>query len=150
MKMKDRLSGRRGVFGWGLLGVMLFALSASASDRPRLFFYQLYDSEAALSETAMGLEGERIEMVGFMAPPLKAESSFFVLTDLPMEVCPFCNDIAFWPTNIIYVTSDQPIPSIPYNRQVRVVGTLDLGEEVDDATGFVSLVRLEDAALVDM
>lgn len=118
-----------------------------AAETPRLFFYQLYDSGTKLSDTALGLSGQRVEIVGFMAPPLKAEAEFFVLTDVPMEFCPFCDEIALWPDNIIYVTSDRVIPTVPYNRQIRVSGILDLGEETDPATGFVSLVRLEEARL---
>ena len=39
-------------------------------------------------ELATALEGKRIRVEGYMAPPLKAESTFFVLTKRPMAVCP--------------------------------------------------------------
>lgn len=114
---------------------------------PRLFFYQLYSEGVTLSETALALNGSVVEMTGYMAPPLKAESPFFVFTDIPMETCPFCDDIALWPDNIIFVTADRPFPTVRFNRQIRVRGTLDLGEKLDPETGFVSLVRLENAEL---
>jgi hypothetical protein len=136
-----------------LVGAAAVGAAAALPLRPafaaeRLFFYQLYSTGTELSETALALNGKAIEMVGFMAPPLKAEADFFVLTDVPMEFCPFCDEIALWPDNIIYVTSDRPIPTIPFNREIRVEGILDLGAEVDPATGFVSLVRLEQARVV--
>jgi hypothetical protein len=119
-----------------------------AAEPGRLFFYEIYNKgTTTLSEKALALKGSPVEIVGFMAPPLKAESPFFVLTDIPMETCPFCDDIAFWPDNIIYVTSNEVLPSVPFDRQIRVSGTFDVGEQTDPATGFVSLVRLKDAAV---
>ena len=70
-----------------------------------------------MSDIALALNGQLVEMVGFMAPPLKAKSEFFVLTDVPMETCPFCDEIALWPDNIVFVTSDNVLPIIPFNRQ---------------------------------
>jgi hypothetical protein len=135
-----------------LVGVAAVAIAgpvqpALAARPTRLFFYQIYSQGTELSDHAMKLAGEKVEIVGFMAPPLKAESPFFVLTNEPMETCPFCDEIAFWPDNIIYVTSDRPLPTVPFDRQIRVAGTLDLGPKTDEATGFVSLVRLQHAAI---
>jgi hypothetical protein len=120
---------------------------ALAADPARLFFYQLYSEGTKLSDLAMQLAGKQVEIVGFMAPPLKAESPFFVLTNKPMETCPFCDEIALWPDNIVYVTGDRPLQTIPYDRQIRVAGVLDLGPQTDEATGFVSLVRLKHAVV---
>ena len=119
---------------------------AFASEPQRLFFYDLYvKGTTTLSDKALALNGSPVEIVGFMAPPLKAESPFFVLTDTPMETCPFCDDIALWPDNIIYATSDEELPMVPFDRQIRVAGTLDVGPATDEETGFVSLVRLKQA-----
>ena len=92
---------------------------------------------------AMSLQGKKVEIVGFMAPPLKTQVPFFVLTDVPMETCPFCDEIAFWPDNIIYATSDAVLETVSVDRQIRVSGVLDLGPQTDPETGFVSLVRLQ-------
>ncbi len=125
------------------------ARQALANDPQRMFFYDLYvKGTTTLSERVLTLNGTPVEIVGFMAPPLKAESPFFVLTDIPMETCPFCDDIALWPDNIIYVTSDAELPMVPFDRQIRVSGTLDVGEALDEETGFVSLVRLQHAAVI--
>jgi hypothetical protein len=121
--------------------------SSLAADTERLFFYQLYSSGTELSDLAKSLAGKWVEIVGYMAPPLKAESAFFVLTDTPMETCPFCDEIALWPDNIIYVTGDEVLPILPFNRQIRVSGILELGPDIDQATGFVSLVRLRHAGV---
>ncbi|MGE0652617.1 MAG: hypothetical protein AB7P12_12845 [Alphaproteobacteria bacterium] len=139
---------RQVLIGLGLASIGLPLRIAGAAEPTRLFFYELYKKGTTeLSEKALGLAGVTVEIVGFMAPPLKAESPFFVLTDIPMETCPFCDQIAFWPDNIIYVTSDDPLPAVPFDRQIRVSGVLDLGPATDEATGFVSLVRLKRASV---
>jgi len=140
------ITRRQTLFGMAAAASLLQLRPSFAAER--LYFYQLYDGGTKLSDLALSLNGQPVEMVGFMAPPLKAEADFFVLTDVPMEFCPFCDEIALWPDNIVYVTSDRSLPTIPFNREIRVAGILDLGEELDPATGFVSLVRLEQAAVV--
>ena len=52
-----------------------------------LKFRDLYLRGRALTPRAQGLQGQEVEMVGYMAPPLKPEINFFVLTRLPMSVC---------------------------------------------------------------
>ena len=142
------ITRRTALLGMAAATVALPMQQVLAADRKRLFFYDLYTKgTTTLSESALGLNGSPVEIVGFMAPPLKAEAPFFVLTDIPMETCPFCDDIAFWPDNIIYATSDETLPMVPFDRQIRVAGLLDVGEAKDEATGFVSLVRLKQAVV---
>ena len=62
-----------------------------------------------------------------MAPPLKAEATFFVLTSMPMAICPFCETEAQWPDDIVLVLTDEPISAVPFNRPIRVSGTLETG-----------------------
>lgn len=126
--------------GAGLVAVMRPAAAAE------LAFPDLYAREDELSATTLGLAGQSIEMVGYMAPPLKAEADFFVLTQVPMSVCPFCETEAQWPNNIVLVLTDDLIQVQPYNRPIRVWGTLETGFQRDEETGFVSLVRLTGAA----
>lgn len=105
----------------------------------------LYDADQDFSDLALGFEGERITVQGFMAPPLKAESTFFVLTKLPMAVCPFCETEADWPTDILAVYTKRMVKVIPFNVRIDVSGVLELGGYKDPDTGFVSRVRLMDA-----
>lgn len=142
------INRRRLLQGVAAAAVALPVQRVFADEPTRLYFYNLYEKgTTTLSEKALALNGSRVEIVGFMAPPLKAEAPFFVLTDVPMETCPFCDSIALWPDNIIYATSDDPLPMVPFDRQIRVAGTLDVGEAIDEATGFVSLVRLRHAVV---
>jgi hypothetical protein len=104
-----------------------------------------YNRTRGFSETAERLHGERIVVEGFMAPPLKADSRFFVLTKMPMSVCPFCETAAEWPDDIMAVYTKRVVDVIPFNVKIETRGVLELGEFRDPDTGFVSLVRLADA-----
>lgn len=135
---------RRG-FVVGTATLLLAATSASAVAATELTFGELYAGDAVLADKCRALSGSPVEMTGFMAPPLKAEASFFVLTSMPMAVCPFCETEAQWPDDIVLVLTDEPVSAVPFNRPIRVRGTLETGFEKDPDTGFVSLIRLVDA-----
>lgn len=113
---------------------------------PDLRFRDLYARGTNLSDYAASLEGQRIEMTGYMAPPLKPEINFFVLTRLPMAVCPFCSDAADWPTDLVVSYSEQPLDVVRYSDLIRVEGRFETGIKTDVETGFVSLVRLMDVS----
>lgn len=111
-----------------------------------LKFSELYETGVTLSLKAKSLAGQRIVMLGFMAPPLKVEASFFVLTGVPMAVCPFCDSQMDWPNNIALVKTPEQVEFISFNKRIRVEGLLETGFVKDEVTGFVSFVRLLDAS----
>ena len=80
-----------------------------------------------------------------MAPPLKADSSFFVLTKRPMAVCPFCEGEADWPDDILAIYTQRTIEVVHFTRPLWVTGELALGNHKDADTGFFSKLRLIDA-----
>jgi hypothetical protein len=108
-------------------------------------FHDLYERESVLTEKVKALAGAPVEMIGYMAPPLKAEAKFFVLTSMPMSFCPFCETEAQWPSDIVLVLLDHTLSAVPFNVRIRVSGTLELGFDKDPETGFVSLIRLRSA-----
>ena len=139
------------------LGAMLLVLTAwptagRAGDPPAIRVSELYASSGplglAFSSAATQLQGKAIRMRGYMAPPLKAEARFFVLTAQPVAVCPFCQSDADWPQDIVVVyvggggwrfrSAAEP---------VEVSGVLDLGPRTELDTGFVSQVRLLSATV---
>jgi len=131
-----------------LAAPLLFAGRASAAER--LKFDDLYAGWSVtglkFSDRAKGLAGQTTVMSGFMAPPLKAEADFFVLTREPLSMCPFCASDAQWPPDIVvaYLRRDAQ-PTAP-NSVIEVTGTLELGSWTDPASGFVSQARLRDAS----
>ena len=80
-----------------------------------------------------------------MAPPLKAEASFFVLTKMPMATCPFCEPGIEWPDNILPVYTRRTVDVIPFNVPMLTRGRLEMGEFTDPDTGFWSIIRLTEA-----
>ena len=105
----------------------------------------LYNRDMSFSDVALAHEGERIDVAGFMAPPLKAESSFFVLTKMPMAVCPFCEPNTTWPDDLLAVYARRTVEVIRFNVPLVTTGVLELGDYVDPDLGFYSKVRLKEA-----
>lgn len=91
------------------------------------------------------LEGRLVTVSGSMAPPLRADGNFFVLTKDPVSLCPFCQSDADWPSDILVVYLKSGATFAQKNRPLSVTGRLEIGSKTDPATGFVSLVRLVDA-----
>ncbi len=127
---------------------MSIALEANASSLDFSDMYSGASSEGLVfSDTLNSLNGSEVTMTGFMAPPLKPSINFFVLTETPMAVCPFCSTDADWPYNMVVVYVNGSVDALPYDQEVTVTGTLDLGSYMDGDTGFVSQVRLLDATV---
>jgi hypothetical protein len=118
-----------------------------------LRFSDIYASGGPLgltfSETARRLQGRTTLVRGFLAPPLKPESRFFVLAAKPVSVCPFCQSDADWPQDIIVVYPRQgSAPGLRFRAHPHEIsGVRELGSRVDGETGFVSQVRLVDATV---
>src|ERR1700730_15015800 len=128
----------------GLAGLVPFAcLPARAA--ALVSFADISVADDQYTEKARKLAGTVVDMRGYMAPPLKPEIDFFVLTSLPTAVCPFCDAAASWPDDIVLVQLSRPVRALAYDRLLNVSGVLEIGIETDAATGFVSLVRLRDA-----
>ncbi len=123
--------------------------AAPASAQQTLSFGELYSKIGVLglefSDKVRQLTGSNIEMGGFMAPPLKAEADFFVLTEIPMSICPFCSSDADWPDNIVVVYLDKKQTFVQPSTRISVTGDLESGSWTDPETGFVSLLRLRNA-----
>jgi len=126
------------------LPLALLAPRAVAQDGP-ILLRDLYNKDLSFSDAALSAEGGRLTVEGFMAPPLKADSVFFVLTKRPMAVCPFCEPGMPWPDDILAVYAKRIVDVVPFNVPIVVEGVLELGDEVDPELGFYSKVRLTDA-----
>ena len=135
------LFGRRSILAL-LCSVSFFAGARNAFAADELKFTELYTTGVELTPKAKSLAGKEVTMSGFMAPPLKAEADFFVLTRVPMAVCPFCDSQMDWPDDIVLVMLDHTVTFTPFNRRIMVTGRLEVGFVKDAGTGFVSFVRL--------
>jgi hypothetical protein len=146
-----RFSRRDALLGClaALAAPMILARPALAAI-PQLTFDQLYGSVGVLgltfSDKVRQLAGQTVTMRGFMAPPLKAEAAFFVLTEIPMALCPFCSSDSDWPDNILVVYLGEKQTFVQPNAVIEVKGVLEFGSWTDPETGFVSLLRLRNAS----
>lgn len=144
---RDNRFNRRLVLGLAALASLASFSPARAATQ--LTFDELYEAQSVLGLKFTGkvksLSGTNVTMRGFMAPPLKAEAKFFVLTEIPMALCPFCSSDADWPDNIVVVYLDEKQTFVQANAPIDVEGTLEYGSWTDPETGFVSLLRLRHA-----
>ena len=128
-----------------ILAAPALALAGTARADAPIKLRDLYARDRSASDLARRLAGRRIAVEGYMAPPLLAEASFFVLTKRPMSVCPFCETAAEWPDNIVAVYTKRVVDPVPFNVGIDTTGVLELGPHRDADTGFLSMVRLTDA-----
>lgn len=135
---------RRHFLGLGATAALAGLASPAFANMPSLRFRDMYSRGKDLSDAALALQGQRIAMTGYMAPPLKPEIDFFVLTKIPMATCPFCNDAADWPNDIVVSYFSGDLEFTRFSNLIRVEGTFDTGIKTDENTGFVSKVRLLD------
>ena len=135
------LSAAALLFAFGESGLFV-----SGGRGEELRFDEMYSGASSLgiqlSDKLRRLTGRRVRMTGFMAPPLKPTLSFFVLTAVPLSICPFCSSDADWPADIVVVKLEKPVVALPFDRPIEVEGVLEVGTETDAETGFVSLVRV--------
>ena len=133
-----------------LLGAALLPLVAHAESPPELRFETLYKSFGVrglqFSDRVAALKGKPAIITGYMAPPLKAESHFFVLTSEPLALCPFCQSDADWPLDIVVIYLQRKMPLIDAGTRITVSGRLEVGSWMDPKTGFVSQLRLVNAS----
>jgi hypothetical protein len=115
----------------------------AAAQRIRMF--ELYDEDDQFSPLAQQLTGKRVSIQGFMAPHLKVDSDFFILSNTPVETCPFCASEGDWIDSIIFVRMRTKQEAIDPGTLILVEGTLEVGPARDEATRFVSKVRLTNA-----
>jgi hypothetical protein len=147
------LDRRRVVAGLGLAllaGTGARAGAAGAAS-DSLAFAELYSAQTVrgleLSAKTRALAGKPVQMLGYMAPPLKADVEFFVLTRSPVALCPFCSSDADWPSDIVVVYPRERSQWTEDGLPVAVAGVFEVGARVDARTGFVSLVRIVDATV---
>ncbi|MDR2789778.1 MAG: hypothetical protein LBB59_02230 [Campylobacteraceae bacterium] len=112
-------------------------------------FDELYDDAGvmglSISQKVKSLASKKVTIDGFMAPPLKAKSNFFVLTKMPMALCPFCSSDTDWSSDIVVVYLKEYQTFVQYNAIIRAEGILEYGSYTDENSGFVSLLRLREA-----
>jgi len=142
---------RRAFFIRSMSALLAGGITSLAHAAEALSFDTLYESIGVLgikyTPRALTLRGQSVRMRGYMAPPLKPESKFFVLTREPVSVCPFCASDAEWPVDIIVIYLKGTLAPVDFNKRIEVEGVLEIGSRTDPVTGFVSQVRISGATV---
>ncbi len=142
------MAGRRVLRRTVLAAPLLAAGQVRAAERLR--FDDLYSGWSVtglrFSDRAKAMAGQAATMAGFMAPPLKAEADFFVLTRETLSMCPFCSSDAEWPPDIVVAYLRHDAQPMAPNEVIEVTGQLEIGSWTDPASCFVSQARLRDAS----
>lgn len=130
------------------LALLPLARAAWAAGPTRIRMFELYndDKGKTFSATARRLAGQPVSLQGFMAPHLKVDSDFFVLSNTPVETCPFCASEDQWIDTIVFVRMKKRQQAANPGDLILVEGRLEIGPQTDAATGFTSRVRLVDAS----
>lgn len=140
---------RRDVLAMASLLPIVTLAKPTLAASTQLGFDDLYGKVHVLglefSDKVKSLNGEDVKMSGFMAPPLKAEAKFFVLTEIPMSICPFCSSDSDWPDNIVVIYLDEAQTFVQPGVRIDVSGKLEVGSWTDPDTGFLSRLRLRGA-----
>lgn len=133
---------------------MLMAPSPSDSASTRIQFEDFYVGETyqvgvgmrpdiRLNEALEGINGQTVEIVGFMDGILPRNGTTFVLLKEPSTSCPF-HSVSFDWAGFIPVSLKGSTNFIP--GPIRVEGRLDVGSKIDEA-GMESYVRIDDAEI---
>jgi hypothetical protein len=110
-----------------------FAPRALAAER--IGFDELYGAWTVeglrFSRKVEALSGRAVTLCGFMAPPLKAEADFFVLSRKPMALCPFCSFNADWPADIVVVYLRRQAEPVDATVAIQATVVLERGSWTD-------------------
>ena len=132
-----------------LIFAILLLASPLLSAAELLTFDGLYKSNTVLglkfADRTLALKGQVVRLRGYMAPPLKPESNFFVLTREPVAICPFCSSDGEWPVDIVVVYASKTVIPTNFSERIEAEGLLEVGSFIDPKTGFVSQLRIRDA-----
>jgi hypothetical protein len=96
-----------------------------------------------ISPKIQGLNGQRVEILGFMDGILPRDGMFFMLLKEPLIACPFHSMDFDW-GNFAPVFLKKRTAYI--DGPIKVTGRLEVGKKLDE-TGFTSYVRIYDATI---
>jgi hypothetical protein len=129
-----------------------FPLSAAAATRIRFSDFYIGETYQAgvgmrpdlkISPKLLSLNGETVEIIGFMDGILPRDGMFFMILKEPLIGCPF-HSVDFDWAGFAAVFLKKGTSYI--DGPIKVTGRLDAGRKQDE-TGFLSYVRIYDATV---
>ncbi len=128
--------------------MLLLSLVACFGEEPieteRLSFDGLITEtgdQRKISERATSLEGEVVEMEGFISPMTPFIEDFFYFVNSPSYSCPFCagEEVDLLDIVQVYYPPEERF-GFTFDR-IKVIGTLEVGEKTD-TEGHPSFFRI--------
>jgi len=100
------------------------------------------EDEYGISKKMEGLDGEVVEIAGYMSPLSPLGSNFFYMIQVPGAACPFCDgaDVDF--LQVIQVYSHDGKEVDYEEKAIKVTGILEVGEKTDE-NGVTSIFRIK-------
>lgn len=130
--------------------IMLFALSGCSGEK------KADDSIRTLSfsgadkvEEMQKIDGEKVSIIGYMSTLSPINGEFMYLMNLPYQNCPFCvpNTTELSNTMAVYAPEGKSFEFT--DRAIRVTGTLEFGEYVDEF-GYEYSYRIKDGTYTEV
>ncbi|MTI95507.1 MAG: hypothetical protein FH749_08450 [Firmicutes bacterium] len=122
---------------FALLALLLTACASGTDSVATITFPELSErvgdsDDYDISAKAAELDGEIVEMVGYMSPLSPIDSHFFYMIQVPGAVCPFCDgsDVDFLQVVQVYAPGGRTVDYATH--AVKVTGVFEVGEQVDE------------------
>ena len=107
------------------------------------FFTPSNDGTGQVTEFMQNLHGKKVGIVGYMTELTPIDNRFVYLVPTAGAICPFCSadNPLYMEAIAVYLPEHQK--DLQYTQEALwAYGTLEVGEQVDEATGLISMFRL--------
>ena len=128
---------------------VLGTLSACGNEETSTISNNLSFSQANSVEDMKKLDGQTVNIIGYMSTLSPITGSFMYLMNLPYQSCPFCvpNTNQLSNTMAIYAKEGDSFKFT--DRAIKVVGTLEFGDYTDEF-GYEYAYRIKDATYTEV
>lgn len=129
--------------------VFVFAACGNDNGGNEIIDNTLSFSQANSVEAMQKLDGQQVNIIGYMSTLSPINGSFMYLMNLPYQSCPFCvpNTTQLSNTMAVYAKSGDSFEFT--DRAIKVTGTLEFGDYTDEY-GYEYGYRIKDATYTEV
>ena len=129
--------------------VFVFAACGNDNGGDEIIDNTLSFSQANSVEAMQKLDGQQVNIIGYMSTLSPINGSFMYLMNLPYQSCPFCvpNTTQLSNTMAVYAKSGDSFAFT--DRAIKVTGTLEFGDYTDEY-GYEYGYRITDATYTEV
>lgn len=132
-----------------ILGIFTACGNGSNSGGDEIINNTLSFSQANSVEAMQKLDGQEVNIIGYMSTLSPITGNFMYLMNLPYQSCPFCvpNTTQLSNTMAVYAKDGDSFEFT--DRAIKVVGTLEFGDYTDEY-GYEYAYRIKDASYTEV